>query len=178
MRSCSGLGFLCLVAAVCAVAPRAADAGSRPLDFERLALTTGGATVAAGDYVFRDEESWIAFLGQRVSPLELPEIDFRHETVIASVGAPQPSSCYGIDVDAIERARGRTVVVSVAHTAPFSDRCGCSSVPTKPVVAVVVSGPIGAVEFVHEDVLRGCGPCGFISPVDGQVQRQCGFAIP
>jgi hypothetical protein len=50
-------------------------------------------------------------------------------------------------------------------------------VPKKPVVAVVVSAPIGAVEFVHEDVLRGCRPCGFMAP-GAPLHLECGLVIP
>src|SRR5258706_12503720 len=153
-----------LVVAVCGAAPRAAYAGSRPLDFEVLFL--GTASLPAGDYVLRDVESWIAFCDASNTVL-CQFVDFRHETVIASVAGPQPSSCYGISIDAIERLPGRAVEVSVADTEPISDRCVCVQGVTQPAVAVAVSGPISTVEFVHESVQRGCGPC-----------THCGFAIP
>lgn len=185
MRTQCCVGFSCLVALVCAVAPRAADAGSRPLDFEYLyeylgMLSTSplqSPTSAAGDYVLRDQESWCAFwwtaiVGRPLPPSSCPEVDFRHETVIASIAGPQPTSCHGIRVDAVERFPGRAVEVSVIHTEPISD---CLAVFNNPVEIVVVSGPIGAVEFVHEYVQGG--GCGF-GLVDGDVQTQCGFASP
>jgi hypothetical protein len=178
VRTPGWFGFLCLLAAVCAAAPRAADAGSRPLDFE-VVVVSSGSNLAAGDYVFRDQESWQAFCvaSSAGGPGQIcPAIDFRHETVIASVAGPQPSSCFGIRIDAIERLPGRAVAVGVAHIERSEEICGCLAVFTNPVVAVVVSGPIGAVEFVHEDVpTTGCG-CGF-GIAGGDVQTQCGFAI-
>ena len=178
MRTRCYLGFFSLLAVVCA-APGAVYAASRLLDFDFVAV---GDTwnLAEGGYVFHDEESWCAFLGLPPGTTGTiagcPEVDFRHETVIASVGGPRPSSCYGIQIDAIERLRGRTLEVTVAHTEPAFDLCVCSETDTRPVVAVAVSNPVGAVEFVHEDVQRGCGPCGFVS--SGGAQTQCGFVIP
>ena len=169
MCTLRSVGFLCLVAVVCVVATRGAHAGpARRLDFEVLPLGfSGGSSPAAGDYVFRDEESWCAFWEEAngglfplppAPPPVCPEIDFRHETVIASVAAPYPTSCAGIRIDAIERLRGRAVEVGVTHTELISGGgCGCLTVLTVPRVAVVVSGPIGAVEFVHDYVQTGCG---------------------
>jgi hypothetical protein len=188
MRKYCYFGLLSLLAVVGAVAPRASYAGRRLLDFQSLyeylgVITTGdllqSQTSAAGDYVLRDQESWCAFWSAaivRPAPSSCPQIDFRHETVIASIAGPQPSSCFGIQIDAIERLPGRAVAVGVAHIERSEEICGCLAVFTNPVVAVVVSGPIGAVEFVHEDVpTTGCG-CGF-GIAGGDVQTQCGFAI-
>ena len=164
MRMQCCVRLLCLVVAVCGVAPRTAYAGSRPLDFEVLFVWT--SSLPAGDYVVRDVESWIAFC-DATNPILCPFVDFRHEIVIASVAGPLPNSCYGISIDAIERLPGREVEVSVADTGPISDRCVCVEGVIQPVVAVAVSRPIGAVDFVHEVVARGCGPC-----------THCGFAVP
>ena len=180
-----------LLAVVGAVAPRASDAGSRPLDFQSLyeylgVITTGDQlqshNSAASDYVFRDQESWCAFwstaIGRSLGSSSCPEVDFRHDTVIASLAGPLPSSCLGIQIDAIERHPGRAVEVSVIHTERIPNgSCGCLAVVINPVEIVVVSAPIGAVEFVHEGVqTTGCG-CGF-GPVDGDVQTQCAFTSP
>jgi hypothetical protein len=71
MRSSRWFAFSILFAVMCAVAPQAACAGSRLLDFvslyEYLSVITNtgdslqSPTSAVGDYVFRDEESWCAF---------------------------------------------------------------------------------------------------------------------
>jgi hypothetical protein len=181
--------FPLMLLALLLTAPRASYARSRPLEFQSLyeylgVITTGDLlqshTTAAGDYVFRDQESWCAFWSAAIvlaGPSSCPQIDFRHDTVIASIAGPQPSSCFGIQIDAIERHPGRAVEVGVLHTERIPNgSCGCLTVVVNPVEIVVVSAPIGAVEFVHEDVqTTGCG-CGF-GLVNGDVQPQCGFAI-
>ena len=174
MRSHCRIGFLCLLTAVYFVAPRAADAGSRLLDFQDLyeylgVLTTGDSlqspTSTAGDYVLHDQESWCAFWQTAVrAPFSCPEVDFRHETVIASIAGPQPNSCYGIGIGAIERFPRRAVDVTVLHTVPTSQ---CSATFNNPVAIVVVAGRIGSVEFAHEYVPDACGFGG------GDVQTQC-----
>src|SRR5262245_38871613 len=137
MRTRCVVGFLCSIVALLAVAPRTACAGSRALDFEVLLL--GTANLPAGDYVLRDVESWLAFCDAS-SVILCQGIDFRHETVIASVAGPQPDSCFGIRIDAIERLPGRALEVSVAHTERDPEICECNAVSIRPAVAVVVSG--------------------------------------
>lgn len=160
MRTHAALCLLLLVLSW--VAPGAANAEpNRELDFETLFADRASAVQPrlAGDHVFRDEESWCAFwslaaVGLSDRPVLCPEVDFRHEVVIAS-GAVTPARCGGLEIESIERIGSRRAVgVVVQHQIPD---CPCLLLAVDiPIHAVVVSRPIGEVEFVHESIQVEC----------------------
>ena len=155
MRAVSSCLFLLLMVPV--VATRADDA----VEFRVLDVQQGTPELSApADLVIRDERQWCEFVAATLSPVPCDEfgIDFGREVVIASAIGARPNGCYSVAIRSITKIRRpRRLQVIVAELFPGRGcTIACTQAIVYPVAAVVVSKPVGRVEFLHQQVSRSC----------------------
>jgi len=134
------------------------------VDFEVISLKSFGIFAEPHDFVIRNERQWCRFWRKAHAafveppPCDRSAVDFQHEMVLASTSGPQPNACFGLRIAEITRVRGALGIQVFVDESTPGPSCVCAAVIVFPVQAVVVSKPVGPVEFVHQSTSRRCSP--------------------
>lgn len=114
------------------------------------------------ELVIRNEEEWCGFWARvhsdQVDPPACDDTvaDFEEETILAVALGSAPNGCHAIYVDGIVTgSEVGAMTVFVREVEPGAG-CLCTHSFTTPVEAVVVSNPVGSVEFVRESTTLAC----------------------
>jgi hypothetical protein len=140
----------------------------------RIFRTSRSALGTAQEFILDTDETWCAFWDKVHAGLQpkLPcqglGVDFSHETVVA-VTLGEHSSCYGIEIDHMDRTDEEGVYVVVVNELERSSDCRCNEALVRPVDAVKIEGPVTAV-FVERSVKPV--PCSWGRPLPTRRPRR------
>jgi hypothetical protein len=120
---------------------------SLQVEMNRIFRTNRSAFDEAGEFVLETNEAWCAFWDKAHAGLQSKPpcrdlgVDFSRETVVA-VTLGEHNSCYGVQIDHIDRTAEDGVYVVAMNELERSTDCRCAETLAHPVDAVKIEGTV------------------------------------
>lgn len=114
----------------------------QPLPFRVLVAGEASRIQEARRVVIESRDALLRLLAEHnpTAPVVLPQVDFRHQVVVARFLGAKPSGGFDVGVEFVERTETGWLRVEYVEETPGSE-CAVSMAPTQPFVLIAVERP-------------------------------------